>query len=57
MRERDAIAPVAERMNAKYGGITVEFLAANATIRVRPRWAFGIALDDFTGSPTRWDFT
>jgi PPOX class probable F420-dependent enzyme len=57
VREQDAIAPVAELMNSKYGGITVEFLAANATIRVRPRWAFGIAHDDFTGSPTRWDFT
>jgi hypothetical protein len=43
-------------MNAKYGGITVEFLAANATIRIRPRWVFGIAHDDFTGSPTRWVF-
>jgi hypothetical protein len=31
-------------------------LAANATIRIRPRWAFGIAHDDFTGSPTRWVF-
>jgi hypothetical protein len=55
-QERDAIARVADLMNAKYGGITVEFLAAHATIRVRPRWAFGIAHDDFTGSPTRWDF-
>jgi len=55
-QERDAIARAAELMNAKYGGITVEFLAANATMRVRPRWAFGIAHDDFTGSPTRWVF-
>jgi PPOX class probable F420-dependent enzyme len=55
-RERDAIVRVAELMNAKYGGITAEFLAAHATIRVRPRWAFGIAHDDFTGSPTRWVF-
>jgi PPOX class probable F420-dependent enzyme len=53
---RDAIARVADLMNAKYGGITVEFLAANSTIRIRPRWAFGIAHDDFTGSPTRWVF-
>lgn len=35
---RDEIARVADLMNAKYGGITVEFLAAH---------------DDFTGSPTR----
>jgi PPOX class probable F420-dependent enzyme len=56
VRERAAIARVADLMNAKYGGITVEFLAANATIRIRPRWAFGIAHDDFTGSATRWAF-
>jgi PPOX class probable F420-dependent enzyme len=54
--DRDAIARVADLMNAKYGGITAEFLAAHATIRVRPRWAFAIAHDDFTGSPTRWRF-
>ena len=39
----DAIARVADLMNAKYGGITAEFLASHATIRVRPRWAFAIA--------------
>jgi hypothetical protein len=55
-QERHVIARVAELMNAKYGGITVEFLAANATMRVRPRWAFGIAHEDFIGSPTRWAF-
>ena len=43
-------------LDAKYGGITAEFLAANATIRVRPQWAFGIEHDDFTGSATRWSF-
>jgi PPOX class probable F420-dependent enzyme len=55
--ERAAIAAFAELMNVKYqAGMTVGFLdpAVNATIRVRPRWAFGIAHDDFTGSPTRW---
>jgi PPOX class probable F420-dependent enzyme len=56
VREPEEIARVADLMNAKYGGITVEFLAANATIRIRPRWVFGIAHDDFTGSPTRWVF-
>ena len=54
--DRDAIARVAGLMDAKYGGITAEFLAANATIALRPRWAFAIAHDDFTGSPTRWTF-
>ena len=53
----ERIARVADLMNAKYGGgITVEFLAAHATIRVRPQWAFGLAHDDFSGSPTRWEF-
>jgi hypothetical protein len=56
VQERDVIVRVAELMNAKYGGITVNFLAANATVRVRPRRVFGIAHDDFTGSPTRWVF-
>jgi PPOX class probable F420-dependent enzyme len=57
--DMDAIARVVALMNAKYqAGMTVDFLdpAVNATIRVRPLWAFGIAHDDFTGSPTRWEF-
>jgi PPOX class probable F420-dependent enzyme len=54
---RAAAEHVAELMEAKYGsGITADFLAANAVIRVTPRWAFAIAHDDFTGSPTRWTF-
>jgi hypothetical protein len=56
VRDRQTIERVAELLNGKYGGITADFLAANATIGVRPRWAFGIAHDDFTGSPTRWTF-
>ena len=28
----------------------------NATVRVRPRRAFGLDSADFTGSPTRWVF-
>ena len=45
--------------NAKYStDYSIELLdpAVNATIRVRPRWAFGLAEGDFTGSPTRWTF-
>jgi general stress protein 26 len=30
--------------------------STNACFRVRPRWVFGLAADDFTGSPTRWTF-
>jgi hypothetical protein len=55
-RTRDEIAPIAELLDAKYGGMTLDFLAQHATIAVRPRWAFAIAHDDFTGSPTRWEF-
>ena len=57
--EPGAIARFADLMNSKYeAGMTVEFLdpAVNATIRVLPSRAFGIAHDDFTGSPTRWVF-
>ena len=28
----------------------------NSCFRITPVWAFGIRHDDFTGSPTRWDF-
>ena len=28
----------------------------NSCFRITPVWAFGLAGDDFTGSPTRWDF-
>ena len=45
--------------NAKYHtnyGIELLDPAVNATIQVRPRWAFGLAEGDFTGSPTRWVF-
>jgi general stress protein 26 len=45
--------------NAKYGtSYDVGFLdpAKNATVRVRPAWVFGLAEDDFGGSPTRWAF-
>ena len=27
-----------------------------STVRVPPRWAFGLDSADFTGSPTRWTF-
>ena len=28
----------------------------NTAYRVRPRWAFGLRADNFTGTPTRWSF-
>ena len=54
--DRSAIERIAAVMSAKYGNISADFLAQHALIRVRPRWAFGLDHDDFTGSPTRWTF-
>ena len=51
-----SISRVAVLMSEKYGDVSAEFLAENALIRVRPKWAFGLAHEDFTGSPTRWAF-
>jgi hypothetical protein len=45
--------------NAKYEtsyGMEMLDPAENSAFRVRPRWAFGLRTDDFTGSPTRWTF-
>jgi PPOX class probable F420-dependent enzyme len=56
-------APLLQRFidatNAKYDvSYDVSFLdpAKNASVRVRPVWAFGVAEGDFGGSPTRWEF-
>ena len=58
-----ADAPVLARviglMNDTYAtDYSVDFLdpSVNATVCVRPRWAFGLVEEDFTGSPTRWRF-
>jgi PPOX class probable F420-dependent enzyme len=48
-----------DEMNAKYRtGYSPDFLdpTRNATVRVRPKWAFGLDERDFPGSPTRWEF-
>ena len=55
----EAIATVLELVNRKYETrYQLEFLdpAVNATIRVDPRWSFGLVQEDFGGSPTRWTF-
>jgi len=57
--EPSVLARTIELMNAKYEtSYSVDFLdpAVNATVRVRPGWAFGLLHDDFGGSPTRWRF-
>jgi hypothetical protein len=47
-----------DRVNAKYGtDYAADFYDpdVNGVWALRPTRAFGIAGDDFTGSPTRWD--
>jgi PPOX class probable F420-dependent enzyme len=52
-----ALVEFTELVNAKYGtSYPVSFFGANATYRLRPVRAFGLLHEDFTGSPTRWDF-
>jgi len=56
---RDELALMLALENAKYStSYDLEMLdpQANASFRIRPEWAFGLAAGDFTGSPTRWDF-
>jgi PPOX class probable F420-dependent enzyme len=58
-RSMEEIARFLSRQNAKYGtDIGIDFLDPdlNATVEVAPRLAFGLLHDDFTGSPTRWEF-
>ena len=46
-------------VNEKYGTTyELDFLdpASTAVLRVVPTWAFGLREDDFSGSPTRWEF-
>lgn len=52
-RLRRVLALVNKKYRTEY---TMELMnpATNATVRVRPRWAFGLREGDFTGSPTRW---
>ncbi len=60
VRDASSIRRVITLVNAKYStDYSADFLdpTTQATIRVRPRWAFGLAGEDFSGSPTRWVFT
>jgi PPOX class probable F420-dependent enzyme len=57
--DRPAIRRFLDALNEKYqSGITEDFLdpGTNASVRVVPRTAFGMLHDDFSGSPTRWEF-
>ncbi|HVV10076.1 pyridoxamine 5'-phosphate oxidase family protein [Amycolatopsis sp.] len=47
------------QINAKYGtdyGGELIDPVSHATVRVRPKWVFGLDEADFPGSPTRWKF-
>lgn len=58
-REPQLLSQFLDATNAKYGtsyGVELVDPAANATFRLQPDWAFGLMQDDFTGSPTRWEF-
>lgn len=57
--ELEAIRAFVAQTNHKYKtAYPIEFFtrAANACVRVRPTWVFGLTESDFTGSPTRWTF-
>jgi Pyridoxamine 5'-phosphate oxidase len=58
--DREALEALLALENEKYGtDYTMELFdpALNSCFRLQPRLAFGIATDDFTGSPTRWRFS
>ncbi|MDH6575113.1 pyridoxamine 5'-phosphate oxidase family protein [Kitasatospora sp. MAP5-34] len=60
IRDQAGIKAFLDALNAKYAThYPLDFLdpAVNASLRVRPGCAFGLAEGDFTGSPTRWSFT
>ena len=59
MTDTMSIKAFLDAVNTKYRtGYALDFLdpAKNATVRVRPRWVFGLDERDFAGSPTRWEF-
>jgi hypothetical protein len=56
----EALATLLALENTKYDThYTIELLDpdVNSAFRIRPRWAFSLCQDDFTGSPTRWIFS
>jgi general stress protein 26 len=57
--DQEVLATILALENAKYGtdyGMELLDPDINACCRVRPRRVFGLRLDDFIGSPTRWIF-
>lgn len=59
LTEPEELARLLALENAKYEtDYKIDSLdpSVNSCFRVSPRWVFGLAHGDFTGSPTRWDF-
>jgi nitroimidazol reductase NimA-like FMN-containing flavoprotein (pyridoxamine 5'-phosphate oxidase superfamily) len=57
--DRDRIAVFADLVDAKYStsyGADFYDPAVNSVFRLRPETVFGLTLEDFAGSPTRWRF-
>jgi general stress protein 26 len=57
--DRERLAEVLSAENTKYGtdyGPELLDPDVNASFRIVPHWAFGLAEDDFSGSPTKWVF-
>ena len=59
LTDPNVLATLLALENAKYEtDYKIESLdpAVNSCFMVKPTWVFGLAHDDFTGSPTRWEF-
>jgi general stress protein 26 len=57
--DRHTLETVLALENTKYGtdyGMELMDPEVNSVFRVRPAWGFGLTEEDFTGSPTRWQF-
>jgi PPOX class probable F420-dependent enzyme len=57
--QHDDLAAFLAAENKKYAtsyGMDMVDPATNCCYRLRPTWIFGLRADDFTGSPTRWQF-
>ena len=58
VEDSSALERFTGEVNAKYRtDISVEFFSENSCFRLEPRRVFSLDEADFTGTPTRWDFT
>jgi PPOX class probable F420-dependent enzyme len=59
LTQQNDLAAFLEAENEKYAtsyGMDMVDPATNCCYRLRPTCIFGLRVDDFTGSPTRWQF-